>query len=651
MNPFEEPNFVFSEETMASNEDEITDLFQCHVCLENMLDRDPRSLRCNHTFCYQCLLKLRRVRYLNGFNGQPEYHILCPTCRTSTEVQGGPFKLQLPSNFYLRQMQDKLEQVKKEGAIWCEVCKKANVRAQAMCTDCKRMMCQECTNHHKIIPAFAKHQIVQLESTPDEDFAKCFVHNANITSVCQICESGLCLECTLDEKHSLHLTEINEIQTGIGMMRGSIRQTKKELMDKKKTLERSILSIKEDKKDVSKTVKKLQELRETILARYNEVEKLLQETKVCQDPINVALKALIAMDDEIERKISVLENLEGLNDKRLLEDLDGQSAQASDVLNKVEEVLALSYQKPRFVPNIEIPNNPVGKVLNTKVEVVKKKVLDTQPHRESKLNTLGRLLLLEMDQEDEEIMIKAPLEVITKENGNALVVDHSLSYVQEISKEGFLLKKYFCVEDAGCVRSVSMTGKYLYLSQMDSKSVTGISRQDSQFDPSYTINVFNCTSIARILALETTAGDKIIISDDQEGKIKQRNNALVQNLTKPTYMTRVETPQGDCYVVTEAVKKQVRIFDENWAPKACVNDVTKKSKFRGHAATPWGTFLLVDGSDCSISEYSLKGEFVKTVLTAEDGIKNPRDISLCYPYLWLTECDFDKHAAIKLYKI
>ena len=46
-----------------------TDLYICHVCLEDQTERSPRLLSCHHSFCEPCIKKLVK-----------EEHVACPTC-------------------------------------------------------------------------------------------------------------------------------------------------------------------------------------------------------------------------------------------------------------------------------------------------------------------------------------------------------------------------------------------------------------------------------------------------------------------------------------------------------------------------------------------------------------------------------------------
>lgn len=50
--------------------------FVCAVCLDVWLDRDPKELPCQHTFCNECLRNL--PKNFGGFT--------CPVCRQLTNI-------------------------------------------------------------------------------------------------------------------------------------------------------------------------------------------------------------------------------------------------------------------------------------------------------------------------------------------------------------------------------------------------------------------------------------------------------------------------------------------------------------------------------------------------------------------------------------
>ena len=54
------------------------ELFECSVCLESLINKQPRILTCGHTFCTTCLQQLSTGNRLS-----------CPKCRSPTWIGPG----------------------------------------------------------------------------------------------------------------------------------------------------------------------------------------------------------------------------------------------------------------------------------------------------------------------------------------------------------------------------------------------------------------------------------------------------------------------------------------------------------------------------------------------------------------------------------
>ena len=63
---------------LETNEDShIFELYECTVCLESMLNKQPRILPCGHTFCTPCIISL----VATGTS------MVCPKCRGVLDYQ------------------------------------------------------------------------------------------------------------------------------------------------------------------------------------------------------------------------------------------------------------------------------------------------------------------------------------------------------------------------------------------------------------------------------------------------------------------------------------------------------------------------------------------------------------------------------------
>ena len=82
---------------------DVPDIYSCALCMEHLLDRNPRYLLCHHSFCQQCLQQLTR-------NGQ----VSCPTCRAVTAIPNNDVT-KLTMNFQLVQSMQREKELKEEN--------------------------------------------------------------------------------------------------------------------------------------------------------------------------------------------------------------------------------------------------------------------------------------------------------------------------------------------------------------------------------------------------------------------------------------------------------------------------------------------------------------------------------------------------------
>ena len=162
------------------------DIFECSVCLNYMLDRNPRSLSCLHTFCEDCLHQLINNK-----------KITCPTCRKNTELKSDNVQ-ELIVNFHLLKIKEigtkpqssakeSSEQKKSESKSLCQIC---DIKPPAYkCKDCPQLLCESCKNDHDDM--FEGHAVFEM----------CLKHEESIAHLCKKCVRQLCMKCAvLDHK-------------------------------------------------------------------------------------------------------------------------------------------------------------------------------------------------------------------------------------------------------------------------------------------------------------------------------------------------------------------------------------------------------------------------------------------------------------------
>lgn len=81
------------------NSSDTFEALTCVICFS--IFKEPKLLKCGHTFCYACIQELARVAHEshegNGFAG-PQFS--CPECRVSTSATPSTVR-SLPTNYRL----------------------------------------------------------------------------------------------------------------------------------------------------------------------------------------------------------------------------------------------------------------------------------------------------------------------------------------------------------------------------------------------------------------------------------------------------------------------------------------------------------------------------------------------------------------------
>ena len=130
------------------------ELFECSVCLESLINKQPRLLSCGHTFCTPCL------QQLPGGNT-----VHCPKCRSPTRLPPGGVQA-LPKNTDISKIRERERELSSRNEYYRQMCRKRNAKVEFLCTVCpKGQICQGCCNKHKIIPALKSHQIFPMKKT------------------------------------------------------------------------------------------------------------------------------------------------------------------------------------------------------------------------------------------------------------------------------------------------------------------------------------------------------------------------------------------------------------------------------------------------------------------------------------------------------
>ncbi|XP_006823570.1 tripartite motif-containing protein 2-like [Saccoglossus kowalevskii] len=173
------------------------DLLTCSVCLERY--KNPKILPCHHTFCEQCLMKLKG----------PRSTIKCPNCREHLSVSN---IRELPPSTIINSVIDIIEEQKRHrGDKTCHGCEENS--STNRCVDCAMDFCTTCTKVHSKMPVSRHHRIMTVEELEKAKLRDksitlvsvcCTSHQDKLTELyCEKCQVPICHLC-LRSNHKGH---------------------------------------------------------------------------------------------------------------------------------------------------------------------------------------------------------------------------------------------------------------------------------------------------------------------------------------------------------------------------------------------------------------------------------------------------------------
>ena len=311
---------------MASQypEEEDSSMFECAICLQDMLNRTPKALPCLHTFCMEC------IQVLPSNNNK----ITCPTCRKECDLSTKGVD-HLPDNFHLQSFLQNKQQSNK-NCFGCSTHGKVS-KAINQCVECEIEMCKPCTDIHEM-RLKGKHEILKLISAKS-DKVRCEEHKSdNVKYYCKDCNEFVCPLCVLYGSHSAHNTfEINDFMKKPNESMPKFLQAIEEKLNHLNTLSREIKENLQKTKNVKESIETTAAL---LREQINEQESsLLQKcTEECEKPLNDACEF-------VERL------------KNILGDLKNECLSGPEKINKISIVGKISNWDKQMAKSQQITLN------------------------------------------------------------------------------------------------------------------------------------------------------------------------------------------------------------------------------------------------------------------------------------------------------
>ncbi|XP_046357836.2 uncharacterized protein LOC124136087 [Haliotis rufescens] len=174
----------------------------CVICSE--VFTDPATLQCHHTFCKSCLLKYTYT--------QPEAvqakSIPCPSCRQLTSVTNPDSPVEewvsqlKPSHVIQGLMDDFGPGTRAVEEHVCSVCTKQGktTPATSCCSVCDVVFCEGCLQMHNMMPGLSDHEVAHLSDHTKTKVKRrfmCQVHrDEKVKLFCKDCKQAICTICS-----------------------------------------------------------------------------------------------------------------------------------------------------------------------------------------------------------------------------------------------------------------------------------------------------------------------------------------------------------------------------------------------------------------------------------------------------------------------
>ena len=142
--------------------------------------------------------------------------------------------------------------------------------------------------------------------------------------------------------------------------------------------------------------------------------------------------------------------------------------------------------------------------------------------------------------------------------------------------------------------------------------------------------------------------NKLLLVDFKRGHIftydmeRKHKEIRVKKLNKPSSVDALKSEGETLYAVCELGGNCVKVYHSNWEMKTSIGKKGRIFRRSGDGqlnsptsavVLPGNTVLVSDFNNNRVTEFSLKGEFIKHVIT---GIEQPLRLVFKYPNLWVS---------------
>ena len=150
--------------------------------------------------------------------------------------------------------------------------------------------------------------------------------------------------------------------------------------------------------------------------------------------------------------------------------------------------------------------------------------------------------------------------------------------------------------------------------------------------------------------------DFLLLADKKRGEIftfdlvKNVKTVHLTGLDEPVSVTYTNSRFETAYVVCEQGAGVVKTYNASWHHLKTIRSNQEEFLPRVALMSPRGTLLVADAGNTVISEFNIRGRFLRNVLDKQDDIDQPLSMSFSQGRLWVA-CNADTYSNVKSYLV
>ena len=271
----------------------------CPICLDDYTD--PKTLLCLHSFCHQCLEGLPLDLQGN------KLFLLCPTCRTPTELPEAGVA-GFPKAFFLNNLTEVhslLKKVSGDQHVSCDNCKKCD--ATGYCKQCTKFFCVECVGVHNKWAPCVDHVVISLDEVTRTAFQlpaikpdvtmNCSGHEKPLEIYCETCHNLICHNCTV-RIHKGH--EYDLVQDTYDKHRQIIESSLEPVKEQIVVVTEALTTLTQREKEITHQGETVKEEIHVMIKQI--IDLLLQSERKLTEDVDLAVRHKLSMLSQQKRK-------------------------------------------------------------------------------------------------------------------------------------------------------------------------------------------------------------------------------------------------------------------------------------------------------------------------------------------------------------